>query len=247
MKKSVLFGLWLVSITFIYKLTITSTLFSSTEIQLDIFPSFLGFILIFLGLEELCYNNRALKACGNAAIILAIPSFLTYAAQLCPYYLNSIVTITETSQITGTLAPLAKFLIFLFRIYHKYENLFVCIYMLFLAAFCIALLTEISHRTKTAADMEPFSKKDAYGTVHYSRTAHKLYTVFSGLFAVIFIAQAIAYIANQWLQINIAITSTLTIQLWTIFLPINLLFAVYANTAIRMTAEPREEDMLHAG
>lgn len=246
MKKSALFGIWLVAITFIYELTITSTLFSDTKIRLDVFPAFLGFIFIFLGLENLKYDNRALKACANAAIALSVPTFIIFAAQLSPYYLPMIVTIKDSGTITGTLAPLAHFLIFIFRIYHDYENLFFCIYTIFLAVFCIALMTEIKHRQQNAGEFEAFSKKDAYGTMHYNRKAHKLYTALSALFAIIFLAQAVLYLINQQLQIDIAITPSLHIQLWTILLPINILFAVYANTAVRMIAEPRPEDTQNA-
>ncbi len=243
MKKSTLFGLWLIAISFIYELTITSELFSDTKIFLDIFPDFLGFLFVYLGIENLKYKNNIIKACGNTAIVLAIPSFITYAAQLSPYYLTSIASISNNGQIIGPFAPLAKFLTLVFKLYHDYENIFQSVYMIFLAVFCFALMTEISHRKQYTDLSDNFSHKDAYGQIQYSKKAYKIFTILSAIFTLVFTIQAIVLLINQWMRIDIAITNTIHTGIWVILLPINILFAIYANTAISMVSEMRREDL----
>ena len=243
MKKSTLFGLWLLAIPFFYQISIVSTLYSSSTMNLDVFPDFLGYILVFLGIENLSYHNPILKSCGNAAVILAIPSFLAFAAQLSPYYITMIAPVSENGTLTGTLAPLAYLLIFIYSVYTQFQPIFMAVTTLFLAVFSFGVMTEIGYRQAQAQPMERFSHKDAYGTWHYSLKAHKIYTLLSAGVGLVYLAQTILLVADQWLQIQFTIMGSIRAGLWILVFIIGIPLCVYWNTAFNMISQPRPEDL----
>ena len=220
MKKTVVFGLALVALTFLYSFTLPS----GDELRIDLAPDFLGFVLIYLGLEKLSCRSRIFRELSSTAVFFGVVSFLTFLAQLAPFY---------ASFFAGDLKFIAILAYWIGEFYNNFEFLFIAVYMIYIAVFCLAFAFETSVRIKNAPQNKSFSQKNEYSETIYSQWAYRLYYAFSIIFSILFFAISVLSIIYHFTDLSVAVFGIKT-GLWITFLPASILFIAYENTAVNL-------------
>lgn len=221
--------------------TVTQTVELTGEtIHIAFLPAFVGLLLIFIGTEKLSYNNKFLKSVCGASAALAVPAFISAAAQLYPYYLPY-----AFSSETGGNRFFAGAIKLCADIYDGGQYIFFGIYSLYLALVLVAFTSEMKHRAGTAKVSDEFSHKDAYGDRHYSKKAYEIYTVVCSVFVAVFAVVGVLYFVNQFLDGAMSVRwLTFDIRLEILLLPVGAVFLPFAYTAVGMISDKRREDRL---
>lgn len=243
MKKKTIIGLMFVSLAIVYPVTLAS----GRTLYIDLIPDFIGFLLIRLGMDKMSYYNRYLRDAANFATGCLVLSFMTLVGQLSPLF----ITYLQNSSVGSGMAAVAV-VVTLFEQMALYVNFFLdAIYMIFIAYFCYGTASELHKRILTAEDRRERAWKGPYGDMMYSRRAYAAGERLSKVFCVVYALIAAAYAVNQiyayvlpadgGMQGIVFSVLGFDIGLWALFLPVNILYIIYANEIVPMIAGPRIE------
>jgi len=200
----------------------------------DVLPDFLGFVLIFLGMERLTYSNKLLYNCRSFATVFAVLTLLTFIGQLSPMILLAVNN-----------GVFAFILNLLNAVYTKLEYILLAIYMVFIALFCLGSAKELSVRTPYAEKRKEFSRKDEYSELHFSKKAHVLHKLLAYVFAIAYIVGAAAYVICFFFDTRLTVFGIET-GIWPVFIPLHVLLLICFNTQLRMICADRPEELVAA-
>lgn len=239
MKKYTSIGLAMIALTLTVQYTFSVT---GETVNIDVLPAFVGLLLLFFGAEKLPYRNPFLKEVSSISVFFAIIAFFTAAAQVYPFYINLLFPVKGTLD-DGIAKFFASLIIGISDIYNQYFYIFLGVYTLYLAVVIYAMSTEMKKRIAGARVEDKFSYKDAYGDIHYSQKAYRIYNIVCKAFSVIYLAIGILYIVNNFFGISFEWLG-FHIGLETMIIPVSIIYSLTAFTAVSMISGKRREDIL---
>lgn len=240
MKKLVTVGLFFVCFSLVYPLVLQQTVY-----QTDVIPTFLGFLLITLGLDEMPYENRKLRELKGLMTGCSVVSFVLTVGQLFPLYRFFIFSATgETNELFVRILSLLR------TFYTTFENAIVGVCMITVAFFCYAIGTELKKRIPSADDSFTGHRKNAYGDERYSQAYIRSVSRFSAVFTVVYAVVAAGYFFNQiYAFVRNANVGELKgfylpfydfeFGLWAFLIPVHFAFMFFANAAVNICHQPR--------
>ena len=247
MKKSVFVGLFFVCFSLIFPLYMTVRNVTY-PIRVDLIPTFLGFLLIAAGLDNLPYANRRLTDAGRLAAGLSLVSFVTLISQFSPIFTRA----SAQTPVGSGWRVLAAGLSAVRGFYAVCEHAFTAIYMVFVAYLTFSIAGEIQRRTATADRSFNGQKKDAYGDPVFSGGLLDRFALLSRAMGFVYAGIAVLYAANfifaliQWKTTGKALGLSISFfdfefGLWAFLIPVHVLYLCYANTAVNICAQTRRE------
>lgn len=247
MKKSVFVGLFFVCFSLVFPLYMTVGSITY-PIRVDLIPTFLGFLLIAAGLDDLSYANRRLTDAGRLAAFLSLVSFVTLLSQFSPLFTYA----SSQTAVGSGWRILTRGLSVIGGIYAVCEHAFTTIYMIFVAYLTFCLAGEIRRRIATADRSFKGQRKDAYGDLVFSGSFLERYALLSRVMVFVYAGIAALYTANflyaliQWqtegktLGLSVSFFD-FEFGLWAFLIPIHVLYLCYANNAVNICAQKRKE------